>query len=69
MTRTEKLKSRGNVSTPFTGRTDIPPKVVCALSEGQVSLAWTLAEGGAPKAGAHGGATIPHRGESAAPAP
>ena len=45
MTRTEKLKSRGNVSTPFTGRTDIPPKVVCALSEGQVSLAWTLAEG------------------------
>ena len=26
-------------------RTDIPPEVVCALSEGQVSLAWTLAEG------------------------
>lgn len=50
-------------------RTDIPPEVVCALSEGQVSLAWTPAEGGAPKTGAHGGATIPHRGESAAPAP
>jgi len=26
-------------------RTDIPPEVVCALSEGQVSLAWTPAEG------------------------
>ncbi len=25
--------------------TDIPPEVVCALSEGQVSLAWTPAEG------------------------
>ena len=55
-------------------RTDIPPEVVCALSEGQVALAWLSAplrsaEGGAPKAGAHGGATIPHRGESAAPSP
>ncbi len=28
--------------------------------EGQVSLAWTPAEGSAPKAGAQGGATIPH---------
>lgn len=48
MTRATELKSRGNVFTPFTGcgvRTDIPPEVVCALSEGQVSLAWTPAEG------------------------
>ncbi len=46
MTRATELKSRGNVFTPVYGvRTDIPPKVVCALSEGQVSLAWTPAEG------------------------
>lgn len=26
-------------------RTNMPPEVVCALSEGQVSLAWTPVEG------------------------
>ena len=58
-------------------RTDIPPEVVYlrAPSGGQVSLAWTPAEGGAPKAGAHweksqqAGFTIPHQGERAATAP
>ena len=34
------------LSHPVYGvRTDIPPAVVCALSEGEVSLEWTPAEG------------------------
>ena len=45
MTRATELESRDNVFTPFTGCAQIPPEVVCALSEGQVSLAWTPAEG------------------------
>ena len=32
-------------TVPYGVRTDIPPEVVCALPEGQVSLAWTPAEG------------------------
>lgn len=41
--KTEKQRQRNH---PVYGvRTDIPPEVVCALSEGQVSLAWTPAEG------------------------
>ena len=63
MTRATELESRGNVFTPFTG---------CAQIYHQrwyVRSPRAPAEGGAPRAGAHGGATIPHRGERAAPAP
>ena len=47
MTKARTLESRGNVSTLFTGCAQIYHQrwYICALSEGQVSLAWTLAEG------------------------
>ena len=62
MTRATELESRGNVFTPVYGvRTDIPPEVVCALSEGQVSLAWTPAEGVAVLRQPKGETTIPLR--------
>ncbi len=38
-------KPRQRIPPVYGVRTDIPPEVACALSEGQVSLAWTPAEG------------------------
>jgi len=47
MTKVRTLESQGNVFTPFTGCAQIYHQrwYICALSEGQVSLAWTPAEG------------------------
>lgn len=47
MTKATELESRGNVSTLFTGCAQIYHQrwYICTLSEGQVSLAWTPAEG------------------------
>jgi hypothetical protein len=38
-------RARKTIHPIYGVRTDIPPEVVCALSEGQVSLAWTPTEG------------------------
>ncbi len=71
MTEAKELKSRGNVFTPFMGCAQIYHQrwYICAPFGEQVSPAMdnadrlAYAEGSAPKAGAHGGATLPHRGK------
>jgi len=64
MTRVKELKSRGNVFTPFTGCAQIYHQRWYVRSpRGKFHLHGLLAESSASKTGAHGGATLPHRGK------